>query len=37
MTALLARYPQIELAVSEPSQLNSWAIRGVTSLPVNVG
>ncbi len=37
MTALLARYPRVELAVSEPSQLNSWAIRGVTSLPVHVG
>jgi cytochrome P450 len=37
MTALLARYPRMELGVSEPSRLNSWAIRGVTSLPVNVG
>src|SRR5260370_1306096 len=37
MTALLAAYPRIELAVSEPSRIVSWAIRGVTSLPVNVG
>jgi cytochrome P450 len=37
MTALLARYPWMELAVTEPSQIVSWAIRGVTSLPVNVG
>ena len=37
MTALLARYPRMELAVSEPSHLNSWAVRGVASLPVNVG
>jgi cytochrome P450 len=37
MTSLLARYPRMELAVSEPAQLVSWAIRGVTSLPVAVG
>jgi cytochrome P450 len=37
MTSLLARYPRIELAVSEPSHIASWAIRGLTSLPVNVG
>jgi cytochrome P450 len=37
MTSLLARYPRMELAVSEPTQLVSWAIRGVTSLPVAVG
>ena len=37
MTSLLARYPRMELAVSEPSQLASWAVRGVTSLPVAVG
>jgi pimeloyl-[acyl-carrier protein] synthase len=37
MTSLLARYPRMELAVSEPSRIVSWAIRGVTSLPVNVG
>jgi cytochrome P450 len=37
MTSLLARYPRMELAVSEPTQLVSWAIRGVTSLPVVVG
>jgi cytochrome P450 len=36
MTALLARYPRLELAVSEPGRTGSWAIRGVTSLPVNV-
>jgi cytochrome P450 len=36
-TALLARYPRMELAVSEPGHLMSWAVRGVTSLPVNVG
>jgi cytochrome P450 len=36
MTALLARYPRMELAVSEPSQIASWAIRGLASLPVNV-
>jgi cytochrome P450 len=37
MTALLARYPQLKLAVSEPSRLASWALRGLVSLPVNVG
>ena len=37
MTALLARYPRMELAVSDPSQIPSWAIRGLVSLPVNVG
>jgi cytochrome P450 len=37
MTSLLARYPRMELAVSEPDRIESWAIRGVTSLPVNVG
>ena len=37
MTALLARYPRMELAVSEPSHLVSWALRGLASLPVNVG
>ncbi len=37
MTALLAAYPRMELAVSEPSRIVSWAVRGVTSLPVNVG
>jgi len=37
MTALLARYPRIELAVSEPDHLVSWALRGMVSLPVNVG
>ncbi len=36
MTALLARYPRMELAVTEPSHIPSWAVRGVTSLPVNV-
>jgi cytochrome P450 len=36
MTALLARYPRMELAVSEPSPIVGWAVRGVTSLPVNV-
>jgi cytochrome P450 len=37
MTSLLARYPRMELAVSEPSHLVGWVIRGLTSLPVNVG
>ena len=37
MIALLARYPRMELAVSEPSHLASWALRGLASLPVNVG
>jgi cytochrome P450 len=37
MTALLATYPRIELAVSEPSPIIGWVIRGRTSLPVNVG
>lgn len=37
MTALLATYPRMELAVSEPSHIVGWAVRGVTSLPVNVG
>jgi cytochrome P450 len=37
MTALLARYPRMELAGNEPSRIVSWAVRGVTSLPVNVG
>jgi cytochrome P450 len=37
MNALLARYPRIELAVSEPSPIGGWTVRGVTSLPVNVG
>ncbi len=37
MTALLARYPRMELAVGEPGHVASWATRGVTSLPVNVG
>jgi cytochrome P450 len=37
MTALLARYPRMELAVSEPSQIPSWAIRGLASLEVFVG
>jgi cytochrome P450 len=36
MTALLARYPRIELAVSDPDSTMSWVINGVTSLPVNV-
>jgi cytochrome P450 len=36
MTALLARYPHIELAVSEPTRIMSWVINGLTSLPVNV-
>jgi cytochrome P450 len=36
MTALLARYPRMELAVSEPSPIVGWVVRGVTSLPVNV-
>ncbi len=37
MTALLATYPRMELAVSEPNPIIGWIIRGVTSLPVNVG
>ena len=37
MTALLARYPRMELAISEPSPIVGWAVRGVTSLPVDVG
>jgi cytochrome P450 len=37
MNALLARYPRMELAVSEPNAIVSWVIRGVTSLPVSVG
>ena len=37
MTSLLARYPRMELAVSEPSHIVGWTVRGVTSLPVNVG
>lgn len=37
MNALLARYPRMELAVSEPSPIVGWVVRGVTSLPVNVG
>jgi cytochrome P450 len=37
MTALLTRYPRIELAVSQPNPIVGWVIRGVTSLPVNVG
>jgi cytochrome P450 len=37
MTSLLARYPRVELAVSELNHMVSWVIRGVTSLPVNVG
>lgn len=37
LNALLARYPRIELAASEPSPIMGWTIRGVTSLPVNVG
>ncbi len=37
MTSFLAAYPRMELAVSEPSRIVSWAVRGVTSLPVNVG
>jgi cytochrome P450 len=36
MTALLARYPRIELAVSDPDPTMSWVLNGVTSLPVNV-
>jgi hypothetical protein len=36
MTALLARYSRIELAVSDPDPTMSWVINGVTSLPVNV-
>jgi cytochrome P450 len=36
LTALLARYPRLELAVSEPSPIVSWSFRGVTSLPVTV-
>ena len=37
MTALLAAYPRMELAVSQPDPIIGWVIRGVTSLPVNVG
>ena len=37
ITALLARYPRIELAVSDPDSTMSWVINGLTSLPVNVG
>ena len=37
MNALLAAFPRMELAVSQPEPLVGWAIRGVTSLPVNVG
>jgi pimeloyl-[acyl-carrier protein] synthase len=37
MNALLAAYPRMELAVSEPDHIVGWIIRGVTSLPVNVG
>lgn len=37
MNALLKAYPRMELAVSEPSHIVGWAVRGVTSLPVNVG
>ncbi len=36
ITALLAKYPRIELAVSDPDSTMSWVINGVTSLPVNV-
>jgi cytochrome P450 len=36
MTALLATYPRMELAVAEPSPIVGWVIRGLTSLPVNV-
>jgi cytochrome P450 len=36
MTSLLARYPRMELAVSEPSRIVSWAVRGLTSLPVSI-
>ncbi|SRR5712691_2306313 len=36
MTALLATYPRMELAVSQPSPVVGWVIRGVTSLPVYV-
>jgi cytochrome P450 len=36
LTALLARYPRMELA-SAPSRAVSWSFRGVTSLPVTVG
>jgi cytochrome P450 len=36
MTALLARYPRIELAVSDPDPAMSWVLNGVASLPVNV-
>jgi cytochrome P450 len=37
LTSLLARYPRLELAVSEPSPIVSWSFRGVASLPVTVG
>jgi cytochrome P450 len=37
MTALLARYPRIELATDELSYINGWMVRGVTRLPVKVG
>jgi cytochrome P450 len=37
MTSLLARYPRMELAASDPEYIVGWAVRGVTSLPVNVG
>jgi cytochrome P450 len=37
MTSLLARYPRMELAASELNHMVSWVVRGVTSLPVNVG
>jgi hypothetical protein len=30
------RYPRMELAVSEPDHIVSWATRGLVSLPVNV-
>ncbi len=36
MTALLASYPRMELAVSQPNPIVGWVVRGVTSLPVYV-
>jgi hypothetical protein len=36
ITALLDRYPRIELAVSDPDPITSWVLNGVASLPVNV-
>jgi hypothetical protein len=36
LSALLARYPRLELA-ADPPPIVGWTVRGVTSLPVSVG